>query len=95
MLIELDNGYIMVKEIKRSDNESQDSSGIIFNDQNLDDEQVSQGTIIQDAGKYKAGDTILFHKVIPVDVHMKLEGDERLENYYFIKSTDVICKITK
>lgn len=89
----LKNNYILVKETSREKEELKDESGLFIPEENLDDEQVAQGIVVQDAEEYHKGDVILFHKIIPVDVNMKLEGDSSLQRYFFIKSSDIICHI--
>ena len=85
----------MVKEIKRK-REEETSHGIYIPEETLDDEQVSQGTVVRsNSEEYEDGCTVLFHKVMPVDVNMKFDGDDKLETYFFIKENDVICKITE
>lgn len=91
--VSLKNGYILVKELARKQEELKDESGLFIPEENLDDEQVAQGTVVQDVGEYSKGAVLLFHKVIPVDVNMKLDGDDSLQKYFFIKESDVICQI--
>jgi len=93
--ITLFNQNIMVKEIIRQDEDTGTQNGLIIPKENLEDEQVSQGTVIQSNTKdITVGDVLLFHRVMPVDVHLKLEGDKELEQYYFIQEKDIICKVT-
>lgn len=96
MKIELFNDNIMVKELKRTEGETVSESGLYVPEQNLEDEQVSQGTVINsNSPTVNIGDVLMFHKVMPVDVNIKLDGDAVLENYFFIKEGDIICRITK
>lgn len=96
MEIKLYNGNIMVKELKRTDEETKSDHGLYIPEQSLEDEQVSQGTVVRsDSEGVSIGDTLMFHKVMPVDINMKMEGDIKLESYFFIKEQDIICKITK
>jgi co-chaperonin GroES (HSP10) len=89
------NDHIMVKEIKREEADAATSLGLFIPKETLEDEQVSQGKVIRsNSANVAVGDTLLFHRVMPVDVNMKLEGDDKLETYFFIKEKDIICKIT-
>ena len=91
----LKNGNIMVRELKRKEEDEVSSGGLYIPEQSLDDEQVSQGTVVRsDSKEYSIGDVLLFHKVMPVDVNMKIDDDKGLEKYFFIQERDVICKIT-
>ena len=93
--ISLMNGNIMVKAIERED-EEENKSVLIIPKETLEDEQVAQGVVIRsDSENVKVGDTLLFHKVMPVDVNMKIDKDEKLETYFFILEKDIICKIEK
>ena len=88
------NGHIMVKEIKRKKDEETTESGLFIPEEVLDDEQVSQGFVVRSSvSGYEQGDVVLFHKMMPVDVNMKLDNDKGLETYFFIKESDVICRI--
>lgn len=90
--ITLFNGNIMVKEIARTDDV--DGAGLIIPKETLDDEQVSQGTVVNsNSDSIKIGDIVLFHRVMPVDVNMKLAGDDEMQTYFFILEKDIICKI--
>ena len=94
MKIELKNSHIMVLAIQRKEDEKQLNSGFIIPDEILEDEQVSQGTVIESCvDGYIKGDVVFFHKVTPVDVKMRLDKDSELKDYFFIKESDVICKI--
>lgn len=88
------NDNIMVKELPRSEEDEINAAGLYIPKQALDDEQVAQGVIarVSIAG-YSKGDVVLFHKVMPVDFNVKLEGDTELTRYFFIKESDIICKI--
>lgn len=94
MNIELFNGNILVKELKREDKDSVGASGVFIPTEDLEDEQVSQGTVIRFSEGFNVGDRIMFHKTMPVDVHMKLDEDTELTNYFFINKQDVICRIS-
>lgn len=92
MIINLRNGNILVKVQERKSESQLTQSGIYIPEEVLEEEQVSQGIIIQSqTDGYDKGDGILFHKVIPVDVNLKLDGDVKLEQYFFISEKDVIC----
>ena len=84
----------MIKDLPRKEEESIDSAGLHIPKQSLDDEQVAQGVIVRvDIVGYEKGDVVLFHKVMPVDVNLKIDDDIEFQKYYFIKEQDVICKI--
>lgn len=91
MKIELFNNNILVKAIQRGNEVS--AVGVYIPVEDLEEEQVSQGIVIQDVGEFKKDDILLFHKTMPVDVNMKLDGDSELQNYFFIKVEDIICRI--
>ena len=95
MKIELLNSNILVKAIKREEKDSVGATGVYIPTEDLEDEQVSQGSVVQDALDFKKGDIVLFHKTLPIDLNIRLEGDEELTNYFFIKMDDIICKIIK
>ena len=91
--IKLDNNHIMVKEVVRTEEESINSNGFFIPKQSLDDEQVATGVVVESGNdKYPDGMEVLFHKVLPVDFNMKLNGDAEITTYYFIKESDVICR---
>lgn len=93
--ISLMNSNIMVKATERED-ETENKSGLIIPKETLEDEQVAQGVVIRsNSESVKIGDLLLFHKVMPVDVNMKIDKDEKLETYFFILEKDIICKIEK
>lgn len=95
MKIELDNDNIMVEEIEVSKEDTESSIGLEVSEETLNEDQVAQGKVIESCvEKYKKDDVIMFHKVIPVDVHMKYNTDD-LKTYWFIDKKDVICKIQK
>ena len=102
MNIELFNKNILVKAIKREEKDSVGESGVYIPIEDLEDEQVSQGIVVQDVSTiddngrdyFKKGDKVLFHKTLPVDINLKLEGDTELQNYFFIQLKDIICRIT-
>lgn len=84
----------MVKELKRKSDANVSDSGIIIPEETMEDDEVAQGTIISSSEEeYKAGDVILFHKTLPVDALLKMEGDDRPTEYFFVNSRDVVCKI--
>jgi len=96
MKINLKNGHIMVKEIIREEKESETSSGIILPGQQLEDEQASTAKVVRsDTDEFPEGCTVLFHKVLPIDVNMRLDGDKDLQLYFFINTRDIICSITE
>ena len=92
-MIELFNGNILVKELKRDSKELVGKTGVYIPPEDIEDEQVSQGIVVQDVSEFSKGDLLLFHKTLPVDVNLKLEGDEELQNYFFIQLKDIICRI--
>jgi co-chaperonin GroES (HSP10) len=93
--IEMCNNTIMVKELLR-EKEEEKTEGLYIPKDNLEDEQVAQGVVVNSASEqFKEGDIVLFHKVLPVDVNMKLDGDDGLKKYFFILARDIICKIIK
>mgnify|MGYP001570036673 FL=1 len=90
----LKNGNIMVKELKRTKEEEINPAGLYIPENTLEDEQVSQGTVVRsNNSEYNTGDVLLFHKVMPVDVNMKIDDDKGLQQYFFIKDSDIICRI--
>jgi len=90
------NDNIMVKEIIMKDEEKISASGIYIPEEILEDSQVAQGHVVRsNSDNYNIGDIVLFHKVMPVDVDMKIDEDKALTRYFFIQSQDVICKITE
>lgn len=92
--IELKNSNIMVKELVRKEEEKESKSGLYIPEEALEDEQVAQGIVVRsEIGLFAKGDVLMFHKVCPVDVNLKIDGDEELNRYFFIKAEDVICKI--
>lgn len=94
MKIELHNGYIMVEEIKRTATEQTLNSGFIIPEQQLEDEQTSQGRVVESCvDEYKIGDVLFFHKMLPIDVSLRLSSDSELKPYFFLQQEDVICKI--
>jgi co-chaperonin GroES (HSP10) len=99
MNITLKNNYLMVKELVRDEKEQENSSGFIIPKETLDEEQVSQGIVVSyqksDEDEYSKGDIVLFHRVMPVDINIKLDGDTELQSYFFVKASDIICKLTK
>lgn len=92
--LSLKNGNIMVRIDDESKHETTTAAGIIIPQEKLEEDQVSKGTIVAVADElseeYKVGSGVFFHKFNPTDVHMKYDSDE-LEEFWFIKSTDVIC----
>ncbi len=90
-MIELYNNNILIKEVEREDTFS--DNGIYIPKENLDDEQVSKGIVVIDVDILKKGDIVMFHKALPVDVNMKLEGDKEVQTYFFINKKDLICKL--
>jgi len=98
MDIKLHNGNIMVKVEDITEDEKTTASGIIIPEEKMEEDQVAKGTVIEVceelADRYKKGDGIFFHKFNPTDVHMKYDSDE-LEEFWFVKNTDVICTFNK
>lgn len=92
MQIELSNDYIMVRSMERKNAERKTASGLIISESTIEDEQVASGEVVQsDNDKYKPGDVLFFHKVLPIDVSMKY--GEELETFWFISPKDVIFKL--
>lgn len=92
--VELKNGYIMVKAIERKENETVTSSGLILPESMVEDDQVSQGTVIRSSvDEYKEGNILFFHKTLPIDALIQFGDDTAVTEYLFIKGDDVICKV--
>ncbi len=91
-----ENNHIMVKEVIRTEAESVDANGFYIPKESLDDEQVAVGVVVEsESDKYPKGLEVLFHKVLPVDFHMKLDGDAEMTTYYFSKQSDIICRLVE
>jgi|GEM_PF-6837365 len=91
--ITLFNKNIMVKEIVR-ENDNESFEGLIIPKESMEDEQVSQGIVVRTNSENIAiGDVLMFHRVMPVDINMRLEDDKEMSTYFFIKESDIICKI--
>lgn len=87
------NKNIMVKEIVR-ENDNESFEGLIIPKESMEDEQVSQGIVVRTNSENIAiGDVLMFHRVMPVDINMRLEDDKEMSTYFFIKESDIICKI--
>lgn len=83
------NNQLLVKADEREDEKT--SSGLIIPKETIE-EQVAKGTIIESSvAEYVKGQVVLFHKVIPVDV--KLQVDGKLEEFWFVPANDIICVI--
>ena len=96
MTIELKNGNIMVRELVVTDEEKTLDFGIILPKEIIEEDQVAQGTVVQAAvAGYSSGDIVLFHKTLPVNARLKIEGSDKFEEFFFVKEEDVICKTTK
>ena len=96
MKINLKNNHIMVKEIIRKDEERITAYGIFIPEENLEDEQVSQGRVVRsDILEYPVSSVVLFHKTLPIDVNLKIDDDKELTTYFFIRDKDIICSITE
>lgn len=92
--VELKNGYIMMKAIERKEDESVTASGLILPEAMMEDDQVSQGTVIRSSvDEYKEGEILFFHKTLPIDALIKFGDDTATTEYLFIKGEDVICKV--
>ena len=90
--IALKNNHLMVREIERKEEQRTGVAGLIIPEEILEEEQVSVGEIIESSSEeYTVGDSVMFHKVIPVDIKMKYGGDKELRTYWFVKEADVIC----
>lgn len=87
------NGHILVKEVVRKEDEKSTEAGIIIAETILDDEQASKGLVIEGNEEFPKGVSVIFHKVVPIDVHLKLEGDTEPTLYFFVGTKDVICTI--
>ncbi len=84
------NNQLLVKAIIKEDKEL--AGGLIIPGELHEDEQVAKGRVIESSSAdYKKDDVILFHKVIPVDVHLKIDG--RIEEFWFVSANDIICVI--
>ena len=93
MQIQLHNSNILIKALKREEKDSIGATGVYIPIEDLEDEQVSQGVVVQDAEGFVKGDIVLFHKTLPIDINLILEGDTELTNYFFISFKDIICQI--
>lgn len=84
------NNQLLVKAIVKEDKET--IGGLIIPGEIHEDEQVAKGIVIESASPdYKKDDYVLFHKVIPVDVHLKIDGN--IEEFWFVPASDIICVI--
>ncbi len=93
MKVQLKNDNIMVFALDRTEEEKTTKTGLIIPEETLEEDQVAQGIVIESNDpEYKAKDVVFFHKVLPVDAQLKYRGSE-LETFWFIKASDVICKI--
>lgn len=89
--MQLLNNYIAVKELEVGD--ASLNSGLILPETEQEEDQVAQGIVRESANdNFKKGDVVLFHKMIPVDAQLKLENGD-IERFWFIKESDVICKL--
>lgn len=90
------NGHIMVKEMIRTEEESKTAMGLIIPKETLDDDEVAQGQIIfSQEVEYPVNSIIIFHKTLPVNAMLKLDGDEQPKEYFFVNSRDVVCIVEK
>lgn len=86
------NNQLLVKSMERKEEGTITDTGLIIPEQTLEDDQVAQGKVIESAHPdYVTGDVVLFHKVIPVDVHLKV--DKEIEEFWFVPANDIICII--
>ncbi len=93
MKVQLKNNNIMVFALDRKESEKTTQSGLIIPEETLQEDQVAQGIVIESNDKeYEPKDVVFFHKVLPIDAQLKYRGSE-LETFWFIKASDVICKI--
>lgn len=88
----------MVKAIEKKV-EEENKNGIIIPKElmanELEDEQVASGVVMASATEeYEQGDVLFFHKVLPVDVNMKYDGNN-MEKFWFIHPNDIIFKVEK
>lgn len=85
----------MVRSIERKNDQAKRDSGIILPETQLDDDQVASGQVVEvpEGSDYKVGDILFFHKVLPIDLHMKY--DKELEVFWFIHPRDVIFKVVQ
>lgn len=87
------NGHILVKEVARKKDEAETKAGIIIPGEILDDEQASKGVVIEGNDEYPKGTFVIFHKVIPIDINLKLDGDNEPTLYFFVGVNSIICTI--
>jgi len=88
------NGYILVKELKRKEDEKATDTGIILPEESLEDDEVAQGTVVVSGDdKFTEGQILLFHKTLPVDALLKMDGDEKPTEYFFVKGDVVVCVV--
>ena len=89
MNIQLKNEYVILKALEDEDTKTE--SGLYIPKETRAEEQVATGEILLDSGEYKKGDKILFHKIIPIDAHLEVNG--KSEQVWFIKIKDIIAVI--
>jgi len=83
----------MVMALDNKEEEKTTKGGLVIPEHTIEEDQVAQGLVIESSNpEYKPKDIVFFHKVLPIDAQMKYRGSE-LETFWFIKSTDIICKI--
>ena len=72
MNIQLKNDYIILKALKDEDITTQ--SGLIIPKETQNEDQVAKGKVLENGNEYKKNDILLFHKIVPIDVELKIEG---------------------
>ena len=93
MKIDLKNEYIMVRSLEKKDTDKTTEKGIIMPSESLEDEQVASGVVVASSDEdYKEKDVLFFHKILPVDLHMKY-NDDKLETFWFIHKKDIIFRV--
>lgn len=94
MKYELKNSTIMVRELVQAEDEKIVAGGLILPKEIIEEDQVASGTVVQSSTEdYKAGDVLLFHKVLPVNARLKLDGSDKFEEFFFVHERDVICRM--
>lgn len=93
MKLIMDNNFLAVKEMPRKE---KTKSGIILPDKIEEDgdAQTSHCKVIatHKDSKYKIGDTVLFSKLVPDDVWIEDENEEKIK-LWFVKESDIKAKL--
>lgn len=88
MKIKPRNGHLLVEEFKQN-KEEKSQHGIILAGAAIEDDQVSIGTVVRSGSKdYAEGSKVLFHKIVPQEVHLDLGDGAKL--YFVISERDVL-----